>query len=454
MAFIRFPDDFLFGASSSAHQVEGNNVHNQWWDFEQRESAVKNGHKSGAACDHYNRFEEDFDMLHALKHQAHRLSFEWSRFFPESPKKLNHEAVEHYHRVVDKLILLGITPFVTTFHFSMPLWFAQMGGFEREENLRHYIAFVEFLAEEYKQVKFWNTINEPNIYASFAYLIAEYPPAKKNARLALTVLKNLLKAHGQAYRVIKEVQPDAQVGLVLHMPVFAPLRKGDVWHKFAARLADWMFNGIVLEALKTGNIRFPAGLFEHHDYLRNSNDFIGLNYYVRMFASPKHTVATALNMLDADHSAFVRTGNERLTQSGWATYPKGLYKCLKRLHNELGLPMYITENGIATDDDEWRSQFIRKHLKQVAKAHSKGMDVRGYFYWSNLDNFEWTYGFEPTFGLIAVDYENDFKRTIRQSAWDYAQIIVDRGFEEEEKQRVEEIQIEAASGEIIPQQAK
>jgi beta-glucosidase/6-phospho-beta-glucosidase/beta-galactosidase len=124
---------------------------------------------------------------------------------------------------------------------------------------------------------------------------------------------------------------------------------------------------------------------------------------------------------------FRRSGRERLTKSGWAVYPKGLYKCLKRLHNEFGLPMYITENGIATEDDVWRAEFIRKHLKQVGKAIAKGMDVRGYFYWSNLDNFEWSYGFEPTFGLVAVDYADGCKRTIRESAWAYTKIIEERG---------------------------
>jgi beta-glucosidase len=132
---------------------------------------------------------------------------------------------------------------------------------------------------------------------------------------------------------------------------------------------------------------------------------------------------------------FRRTGLERLTQSGWAVYAKGLYKCLKRLHNKFGLPLYITENGIATDDDEWRKTYIQKHLKQVHKALEKGFDVRGYFYWSNLDNFEWSYGFEPRFGLIEVDYSQDCKRTIRDSARMYARIIEERGFEVAEKVR-------------------
>lgn len=434
MPFLRFPDTFLFGASSSAHQVEGNNRHNQWWAFEHEEGRIKNGDRSGLACDHYHRYEEDFALLKSMNHQAHRLSFEWSRFFPESPTRLNAEAVQHYHRVLDTLRSLDIEPFVTTLHFTIPQWFAALGGFEKEENLRHYLDFVRFLADEYgSKVRFWCTINEPNIYASFSYIIGEYPPAKKNVRLALKVLANLLKSHGKAYRILKELRPDAQVGIVVHLPVFTPLRKGSWLDKISARVADWMFNGIVLEALKTGTIHFPAAWREQHDYLRDSNDFIGLNYYVRMFASPKHAVATALNLLHADVGAFQRTGTERLTQSGWTVYAKGLYKCLKRLHRKFDLPIYITENGIATDDDEWRKVFIRKHLRQVHKAIGKGMDVRGYFYWSNLDNFEWSYGFEPRFGLVHVDYDNDCKRTVRQSAWYYADIIVERGIAQDEQ---------------------
>ncbi len=433
MPFFRFPSNFLFGASSSAHQVEGNNIHNQWWAFEQEKGRIKNGDASGLACDHYHRYAEDFALLKSMNHEAHRLSFEWSRFFPESPTKLNGEAVQHYHRVLDALRSHDIEPFVTTLHFTIPQWFAALGGFEKEENVRHYLDFVRFLADEYgHKVRFWCTINEPNIYASFSYIIGEYPPAKKNVRLALKVLANLLKAHGRAYRILKESRPESQVGIVVHLPVFAPLRKGSWLDNLAARVADWMFNGITLEALKTGKIHFPAAWREQHDYLRDSNDFIGLNYYVRMFASPKHALATALNILHADVGAFQRTGAERLTQSGWTVYAKGMYRCLKRLHKKFDLPMYITENGIATDDDEWRKVFIRKHLRQVHKAIGKGMDVRGYFYWSSMDNFEWSYGFEPRFGLIHVDYADDCKRTVRDSAWYYADIIAKRGFWQDE----------------------
>jgi beta-glucosidase len=449
MPFLRFPEHFLFGASSSAHQIEGNNVHNQWWAFEQEPGRIKNGDTSGLATDHYHRYKEDFADLKAMKHEAHRLSFEWSRFFPESPAKLNPEAVRHYHNVLDTLHNLGIEPFVTTLHFTIPQWFAEMGGFEQEENIRHYLDFVRFLADEYgRKVHFWCTINEPNIYASFAYIIGEYPPAKKSIGTAFRVLSNLLKAHGRAYHIIKSLHPASQVGLVVHLPVFAPLRKGSFIDKLTARLADWVFNGIILEALKTGKIHFPAGFFEKYDFIKDSNDFIGLNYYVRMFASPKHAVATALNALDTDLGAFRRTGSERLTQSGWTVYAKGLYKCLKRLHRKLGLPMYVTENGIATEDDEWRKIFIRKHLRQVHKALEKGMDVRGYFYWSNLDNFEWSFGFEPRFGLVDVDYANDCKRTIRDSAWFYAEIIQQRGFWQDEKVKNESLE------QIFPQEVQ
>jgi beta-glucosidase len=334
--------------------------------------------------------------------------------------------------VLDTLRSLDIEPFVTTLHFTIPRWFADVGGFEKEENIRHYCNFVQLLISEYSsKIRFWCTINEPNIYASFAYVIGEYPPAKKNVGMAFRVLSNLLKAHGRAYRLIKAHRSDTQVGLVVHLPVFAPLRKGSMLDKLSARMADWIFNGIILEALSTGKIHFPVGWFERHDYIKGSSDFIGLNYYVRMFASPKHAVATALNFLDTDLGAFQRTGSERLTQSGWTVYPKGLYKCLKRLHTTLGLPLYVTENGIATDDDEWRKIFIRKHLRQVHKALEKGIDVRGYFYWSNLDNFEWSFGFEPRFGLVHVDYANDCKRTVRDSAWYYAEIIKQRGFWQE-----------------------
>lgn len=415
---IIFPDKFLWGSASAAHQVEGNNKHNQWWEFEQTKGNIENNDKSGIACDHYNRYEEDFAMLKELNHNTHRISLEWSRFFPSSPTELNKEAVAHYHKVLDKLNGLGLEPFVTTFHFTLPQWFAKKGGFEDYENIRYYEDFVSLIAKEYKgKVKYWNTINEPVIYASMSYFIGDFPPAKKNALDMVKVLNNLIKAHAKAYHIIKNEDPESQVGLVKHMAYFVAKDINNPFDRIGSSIIDWAFNGVVINALKTGEIGFPMGIFDTHSYIKGSSDFIGLNYYVRKYST----------FLNPD-GTFTKEKNSRTTLMGWEVFPEGLYQCLMKLHRELNIPIYVTENGIATDDDEWRTEFIKSHLNEVHKAIREGADVKGYFYWSNLDNFEWARGFGPTFGLIGVDRKNNLERTIKKSARVYADIIKNKGF--------------------------
>ena len=415
---ITFPEGFLWGSASASHQVEGNCVHNQWWEFEQKPGRIKNGDKSGIACDHYNRYEEDFNMLRELNHNAHRISLEWSRFYPETPEELNKGAVEHYHKVLDKLIELGIEPFVTTFHFTLPLWFAKRGGFEKNTNIKYYERFCELLAKEYKgKIKCWNTINEPSVYTFMSYYLEEFPPAKNNLIEALTVLKNLMKAHAKVYNIIKSEDDKNQVGIVKHMASFVAKNTKNPFDRMASSITDWVFNGSLINAIKTGDIAFPLGVFESYDYIKNSSDFIGLNYYTRKFCT--------LNNLGG---SFTKTGDEKTTKMGWTVFPEGIYHNLKTLHKELGLPVYITENGIATDDDEWKTEFIKIHLREIHRSINEGIDVKGYFYWSNMDNFEWADGYGSNFGLIEIERENNLNRKIRKSALDYADIIKNNGF--------------------------
>lgn len=417
---IKFPENFLWGSSSAAHQVEGNNDKNQWWEFEQRPGKIRNGDKSGIACDHYNRFEEDFNMLKKLNHNTHRISFEWSRFFPESPSELNKEAVEHYHKVLDKLKELGLEPFVTLLHFTIPVWFAKRGGFEEKENIKYYEEFVKFIIREYKgKVKFWNTINEPSIYATEGYFDGEFPPGKKDMIGAFTVIKNQIIAHAKAYHIIKNEDPDAQVGIVKQIVYLVAKDINNPFDRIAASISDHLFNEVVIKALKTGDISFPLGFFEKYDYIKGSSDFIGLNYYFRKYIT--------LTNISGD---FTLSEDERTTQMGNAIFPEGIYLSIMRIYRELNLPIYITENGISTDDDEWRIEYIKSHLKEVHRSINEGADVKGYFYWSNMDNFEWNKGYYPKFGLIGIDRENNLKRIIKKSAKVYADIIKNNGFSE------------------------
>ncbi len=418
MGKITFPEDFLWGSSSSAHQVEGNNKKNQWWTFEQIPDNIKNNDKSGIACDHYNRFEEDFDLLKDLNHNAHRISIEWSRIFPDSPGKVDSEAITHYHKVLDKLLELGIEPFVTTFHFTIPQWFADLGGFEKELNLKYFIDFVKLIGTEYKdKVRYWNTINEPMIYSGGAYFTGNFPPGKKSFLSWLEVIKHLIYAHTECYYTLKDINPDCKAGLVKAMPYFLPLRRKNPFDKIASSMGDFLMNRVFIEALKTGNIKFPIGqVTEKSKKTKGSSDFIGLNYYHRTYSTLREAFRTVPNT------------DERLTFLNHTVYPEGLYKQIIRLHKELNVPIYITENGIATDDDKWRIEYIKLHLSEIYKSIKDGADVKGYFYWSNLDNFEWAEGYHPTFGLIGVNREGNLERTVKNSAFVYSDIIKENSF--------------------------
>lgn len=409
MAKKDFPKDFFWGSAAAAHQVEGENRHNQWWEFEQSPGNIKKGMKSGMACDHYNRFEEDFKLLKENNQNCHRLSIEWSRFYPNSPDELNQEAVKHYHKVIDKLIELNLEPFITTLHFSIPTWFANIGGFEKEKNIKYYISFVKLLANEYgKKIRYWNTINEPGIYSMASYFSGEFPPGQKNPLLAFKVLKNSLLAHSKAYKAIKEIAPEAKVGLVKNIAVFQSYNPKNPINRVITKIIDFIFNEAPLRSLKTGIINFPLSLWRKDKDLINSTDFLGLNYYVRVYIS-----------LDLK-THFIKNKDEYTTQMGWAVYPEGLHESIMRLHNKFKLPIYITENGIATDNDNERINYIKSHLNEVHRAIEDGAKVKGYFYWSNLDNFEWAHGYAPKFGLIKV--EKDFSRTPKESLKYYGKI--------------------------------
>jgi beta-glucosidase len=253
-----------------------------------------------------------------------------------------------------------------------------------------------------------------------SYFTGEFPPAKKNIFEAFNVLRNNLKAHGKAYHIIKNEDPSCKAGLVKHMTYLVANNINNPFDRLGSFIGDSIFNGITINAIKTGNINFPVGVFEHHDYLKDSSDFIGLNYYIRNFCT----------ITELSGRYFRSNNKERLTQMNWTVFPEGIYQCLMKLHRELNIPIYITENGIATDDDNWRIEYIKSHLKETHRAIKEGADVRGYFYWSNMDNFEWAHGFYPTFGIIGIDRENNLKRIIKNSARVYADIIRNNGFED------------------------
>ncbi|MBI4692375.1 MAG: glycoside hydrolase family 1 protein [Candidatus Terrybacteria bacterium] len=371
---FKFPKNFYWGAATSAYQVEGGIDNCDWAKV----------YPAGAACDHYNRYEEDFDIAKSLGHNAHRFSIEWSRIEPEEGR-FNEKEIEHYKNVIMALKQRGVEPFVTIWHWPVPLWLRDKGGWENKKTIEYFFHYVDKIMLSLKsiQVKFWITLNEPEIYASNSYLKGVWPPQKKNFLSYIKVLRNLIKAHCEAYKIIKKINPGAQVGIA----------KNNIYFEgWLALFIDWWWN------------------FYFLNQIRNFQDFIGLNYYF-------HNRIKGFK--------FNQNENRETSDMGWEIYPKGIYHVLKDL-KKYNKPIYITENGLADAKDEKREKFIKEHLQWAHKAIQEGVDLRGYFYWSLLDNFEWDKGFWPRFGLVEIDYQT-LERKIRPSALEYKKIIKTNG---------------------------
>ena len=415
-----FPKNFFLGAATSSHQVEGGNKRNDWWQWEER-GFIKT--PSLNACEHYERFEEDFDLAKSLEHNAHRFSIEWSRLEPEK-NKWNQQEFEHYHAVLDALIKRGIEPVVTLHHFTIPAWLAKEGGWENPRIVQYFGDYARKIIEAYgKKVTYWVTINEPMVLLFKGYMVGDWPPGLKSIRRTLKALRHLLLAHIRAYQVIHEYtasHPGIKkplVGFAHHMGVFSPCSPASWKDQLSCWLRRFFSNHLILKSLRSGFLFFP-GIYCEELPLRRSYDFIGVNYYTRHFMHFQSFEFPGILgddcTLKHHHAAGPRN------DMGWEIYPKGIFDLLLELR-EYQAPVFILENGICTEDDGARKEFIRRHLIEVAHALDKRVPVIGYLHWSLLDNFEWEHGFRPRFGLIGVDYKTQ-KREIRESARYFAAI--------------------------------
>lgn len=415
---LRFPDGFLWGTALSAHQAEGGNDRNDWWAFEQEPGRIDGGDRSGQGNDHYRRYSEDFRLLRGLNTNAVRLSVEWSRVVPEEGR-VDRRELDHYRAVLDAAQAAGLEVFATTHHFTCPQWFAREGGFAVERNLDHFRRYIEIIGRNLgERVRFWNTINEPAVYAESGWLRGEFPPGLRfDMETATRVLRHLVLAHGYAYQGLHEFsRADVQVGLVKNLPVFEPLRPEHDGDRAVAAMQDEWFNEFVLRAVETGVLRDPTpgtgGVETALPWLRGTTDFWGVNYYMTLFASAD----------DPFETRPAREG-EAVTQMGWGVHPDGLTRVLRRLAGS-ARPLYVTENGCATEDERFRSEYIARHLAAVHAAIEAGVDVRGYFHWTGVDNFEWARGWTPRFGLIGFDPET-FERTVKRGGRFYAAVAGD-----------------------------
>jgi beta-glucosidase len=388
-----FPDPFLWGSSTAAHQVEGGNTNNDWWAWEHLPGS-KVQESSGDGIDHLNRFDSDFALLASLGQNAHRFSFEWSRIEP-AEGEFSQAGLDHYKRVLESLHRHGLTPFGTLFHFTSPRWFAERGGWLAPGALDLFARYAERVATTLGDLTpYMGTVNEPQVVALMGYLAGAFPPGQQDLDIAREANRTYAAAHHAALAGVRSGSPATKVGTCLQIPYIEPLRPHDKED----------------QALTTRFKQFFAGT--HLDSLRHAEDpgdFIGLQYYGRDLMDSTSPTFKAPPPAGADISAM-----------GWEVHPDGFGHVLREVAR-VGLPILVTENGIATQDDAQRVRYLAGHLNALKEAMNDGVDVRGYFHWSSFDNYEWgTYG--PTFGLIGIEREHDFRRIVRPSAIHFGEV--------------------------------
>jgi beta-glucosidase len=409
-----FSKDFMWGASTAAHQLEGD-TYNQWsvWEHANANRLAKTAKKrlswmpywknireeaedpdnyiSGKGVDHYHLYEKDFDIAKKLNLNALRFTVEWSRIEPE-PGQWNQEAIDHYKRYIKELRARDIEPILNIWHWTMPVWFVSRGGFENKKNLYFFERFVHKVAQELtKDIKYVITLNEPNVYASFSYLTGEWPPQKKKPLMMIKVYRNLARTHRKSYYILKNQKPSLQIGMAAQLANIQAKRAHSFLDELITQWMRYLWNWWFLQRI------------------RKEQDFIGLNYYFtdyyrfKLPAKPENPKVPTNDL-------------------GWYMEPEGIYPLLLRIWAHYKKPIIITENGVADREDQYRRWWIEETIVAMERAMSEGVKIIGYLHWSLLDNFEWSTGWWPKFGLVEVDRKT-MKRKIRPSAkWFAAQI--------------------------------
>ncbi len=415
-----FPKGFMWGSSTSSHQIEGENRNNDWWEWE---AAGRTEERSGKACDSYSRYREDCDLAKELSHTAYRFSIEWSRVEPEEGR-WDPEAIRHYRELLGALRERGIEPVVTLHHFTNPLWLQRRGGWENPAVVGYFLRYSERIVEALGDgVRFWITINEPSIFVYKGYIERTWPPGKRSFLSLVKVFGLMARAHAGAYERIHRVYAKRgwkrpMVSIAHHLMVAEPCR-GTSWRdRLAAFSREILNNRLILRFVEHSAWYLPAYFFGLGGR-RHTLDFVGVNYYLREVIVSRGS--DFLGFLgEVCNEAHPHRNLER-NDMNWEIYPEGMYHTLMGLKERYGLPIFITENGIPTADEEKRIRFIRDHLVQILKAIHDGAEVLGYLYWSLLDNFEWSFGYAPRFGLVHVDRKTQ-DRTIKNSAHLYARL--------------------------------
>ncbi len=407
-----FPKNFYWGASTASHQVEGG-LHNDWtvWELAHANQLAKSASRklnwlpnwpdiksqaekpsnyvSGEGVDHYHRYKQDFEIVKKLNMNAFRFSIEWARLEPEEGK-WDEAAVEHYRQYGNELRARDIEPFLNIWHWTVPTWFEAKGAFTKRANVDYFTRFVQKISDEYgADLSHIITLNEPNVYASLGYITANRPPQEKSLLKSAWAYWHLRLAHKRSYKLLKQAHPHLQVGIAAQLGNIQAKRPHNLLDVITTKFMRYAWNWWFLRRI------------------RLQQDFIGINYY----------------FTDYYQNFKPRNPKAPINDLGWYMEPEGIYPILLRTWARYKKPIYITENGVADAKDQYRRWWIEETVIAMERALSEGVDLRGYFHWSLLDNFEWESGWWPKFGLVKVDREQGMKRTIRPSAQWFADLI-------------------------------
>ena len=449
---MNFPEGFLWGAATAAYQVEGAASEDGrgpsiWDTFSHAPGNVLHGDTGDIACDQYHRLEEGLDLMASLGIRAYRFSVAWPRIQPEGNGAANRKGLDYYRRLVEGLRERSIVPMLTLYHWDLPQALEDRGGWTSRETSSRFAEYAEIVYEALADVvPFWITLNEPWVSAWLGYGMGIHAPGRKSVESALSATHHLLLAHGFALQKMRSLgHEDNRLGITLNLaPVWSASESAE--DAEAARRVDGNANRLYLDPLFRGS--YPEDVLE--DYRAESDfafvldgdlktisdalDFLGVNYYMRhtvVDGQKKSDLTTAMRFSDLNAATVLPSGVET-TAMGWGIEPDGLMELLLRLHNEYtGLPMYITENGAAFHDyvdpeggvdDEERIAFLDDHFRAAHKAIEQGVNLKGYFVWSLMDNFEWAEGYSKRFGIVYVDYATQ-RRIPKMSARWYKEVI-------------------------------
>lgn len=407
--------NFLWGVATSAFQLEGS-PHADWasWD------SVLSSNPD--VTNHYLLYKKDMELLKELGVNSYRFSIEWSRIQPRE-KIWDEDAISHYQEIIDLLNENNIEPMLTIHHFTHPLWFIKKYPWHEESSIEKFLIFVEKIVSRLSGVNYWITFNEPYVLILGGYLEGCMPPGINDPALAIKALQNILICHSSAYDIIKSKKPDAMISVAHNMAALSPWVRFNPMDRLISKIAKYFYNHSLLDAFITGylSIKFPF----HKELkiavpIKNKLDFFGVNYYTRVHIrfNPFKKMGIELRHRDID--------GHGLTDMGWEIHPYGLKKVL-RYASKLNVPLIVTENGIATHECEKKIRFMKRHIDILESCIKEGIDVRGYFYWSLIDNYEWLQGLDARFGLYRVDFDT-LKRKPTSAAAYYSYLIKSRDF--------------------------